>query len=324
MYVNNGKNLNNKIILTKEEILKIRQTINNENIDKSAKEKANILSETIHCILEEHLIGIKNCNKKQIKISLLKNTFFNNKDSISYSDIYNTITSDAFKNIVSSEEISIWENSIIKNNNRRNVPKPHYNKLIIFFICTFFILILTHRYKSMSSYVFSNRIKHVEKINYELLVCKVENNNSSSIPSYFKYIEIDKEKLRTFLISRNSLLSEEPYFSSIINSAKEFDLNPLILFAITGQEQSFVPKTDKHYKKIANNPFNVFHSWMEYNTDIVDSSKIACRTVINLCQDRPQGEDPFKWINRKYAEDKNWHKGVKSIYNELINNLKEN
>ncbi|RXI46185.1 hypothetical protein DP130_11520 [Clostridium tetani] len=324
MYVNNRKNFNNKKIITKEEILKIRHTINIEHLEKTPKEKANILSETIHSILEEHLIGIKNCNKKQIKISLLKNTIFNNKDNISYLDIYNTITSDTFKDIVSSEEISIWQNCIIKNNNRKNVFKLRHNKLILFFICTFFILILTHSYKKVSSYVFSNKVENVATINYDLLISKIENNNSTSLPSYFKYIEIDNEKLKTFLINRNSLLSEEPYFSSIINSAKEFNLNPLILFAITGQEQSFVPKTDKSSKKIANNPFNVFHSWMEYNTDIVDSSKIACRTVINLCEDRPQGEDPFQWINRKYAEDKNWHKGVRSIYNDLVNNLREN
>lgn len=323
MYVNNKTNLNKKII-TKEEIIKIKHDIDSEYVNKTSKEKANILSITIHSILEEHLIGINNYNKDKLKISLLKNTIFNNKDSISYFDVYNTITSDSFKDTISTEEVSVWENSFLKNNKQKYMSKLHYNKLILSFICILFIFILGHGYKTVSSYIFSNKIKYVEQVNYELLLSKVENNNSSRLPNYFKYIELNKEKLRNFLINKNSLLSEEPYFSSIINSSKEFNLNPLILFAITGQEQSFVPKTDKSSKKIANNPFNVFHSWMEYNTDIVDSSKIACRTIINLCNDRPMGEDPFKWINRKYAEDKNWYKGVQSIYNDLVNNLIKN
>ena len=90
--------------------------------------------------------------------------------------------------------------------------------------------------------------------------------------------------------------------------------------AITGPEQKvlYLKQINILKKKIANNPlpqcFSYVVGW-SIILRIVDSSKIACRTVINLCQDRPQGEDPFKWINRKYAEDKNWHKGVKSIYN---------
>ncbi|KHO39824.1 hypothetical protein OR62_03980 [Clostridium tetani] len=322
--MSNKKDFNNKIILTKNDILKIRQNINNEHIDKTNKERAKILSVSIHSILEEHLMGIENSMKNELKINILKNTIFNNKDSISYFDIYETITSNQFKYEISEDDIKVWKNNFVESNKQKYIPKHHSNKFLLFFVFALFIFILAHSYKKVSSYVFSNKVENINTINYELLMSKVENNNSSSLPSYFKYIEVNKEKLRKFLINRNSLLSEEPYFSSIINSSKEFNLNPLILFAITGQEQSFVPKTYKSSKKIANNPFNVFHSWMEYNTDIVDSSKIACRTVINLCEDRPQGEDPFQWINRKYAEDKNWHKGVRSIYNDLVNNLREN
>lgn len=324
MYINNKKDFSNKTILTKNDILQIRQAINNKHIDKTNKERARILSTAIHSILGEHLIGIEDNIKNEIKVSLLKNILFNNKDSISYLDIYETITSSKFKGNISENDIKVWQNSFIKGNKQKYTLKPYTNKFLLFFIYFLLILTLTHNYKKVSSYIFSNKVRNVNNINFQSLVSKAENNNSSNLPYYFKYIEINKEKLRQFLINKNSLLSEEPYFSSMVNSSKEFNLNPLILFAITGQEQSFVPKTNKYSKKIANNPYNVFHSWMEYNTDIIDSSKIACRTVINLCKDRPQGEDPFKWINRKYAEDKNWYKGVKSIYNELVNNLREN
>ena len=137
------------------------------------------------------------------------------------------------------------------------------------------------------------------------------------LPEDFYYKDIDEEKLKLYLSTRNSLLKEEPYFSAIINVAREFELNPLILFAIAGHEQGFVPKDHPSALKIANNPFNVFYSWQNYNTDITDSSKIAARTVINLSRERPDDTDPFKWINRKYAEDENWWIGIKSIYNRL-------
>lgn len=137
------------------------------------------------------------------------------------------------------------------------------------------------------------------------------------LPVYFNYKTIDKGKLWSFLNGKNSLLAEEPYFSSIIRTSKEFNLNPHILFAITGQEQSFVPKSHDYAEKIANNPFNVFHSWKEYNTNINDSSRIVARTVINLSKDKPIDIDIFDWINTKYAYDKNWGRGVREIFKML-------
>ncbi len=52
-----------------------------------------------------------------------------------------------------------------------------------------------------------------------------------------------------------------------------------------------MPKNNKSAKKIANNPFNVFHSWEEYNSNIRDSSRIAARTVFNLLKTMPKGQD---------------------------------
>lgn len=140
---------------------------------------------------------------------------------------------------------------------------------------------------------------------------------NSHLPEYMRYKVINQENLKSFLDKRNSFLSKEPYFSTIISVSKEFNLNPIVLFSITGQEQNFVPKDNDNASKIANNPFNVFHSWKNYNTNIRDSSSIAARTVINLLQNMPENEDPFLWIGKKYAEDKYWGTGVKSIFKEL-------
>lgn len=150
-------------------------------------------------------------------------------------------------------------------------------------------------------------------INYEELF-------TSELPYNFKYKDINQIKLKNFLVRKKSLLAEEPYFSTIISVSKEYNLNPLVLFAITGQEQGFVSKNISASKVIANNPFNVYHSWKEYNTNINDACRIACVTIIDLCKGRPYFEEPFDWINRKYAEDRNWSKAVNTIYNSLEKN----
>lgn len=137
------------------------------------------------------------------------------------------------------------------------------------------------------------------------------------LPADLRYTEIDKQKLANYLQGRSSLLAEEPYLSAIIETAKSFDIHPLLLFAITGQEQGFVPTTNKQAEQIANNPFNVFHSWKEYNTDISDSAAIASRTIVRLSKGRPEGTDPITWINREYAEDPNWSVGVRTILEAL-------
>ncbi|MGO4182745.1 hypothetical protein AB4Z17_16280 [Paenibacillus sp. TAF43_2] len=138
------------------------------------------------------------------------------------------------------------------------------------------------------------------------------------LPIELRYQEIDQARLISFLKTKSSILAEEPYFGAIITAAQAFDIHPAVLFAITGQEQGFVPKTNKQHKKIANNPFNVFHSWQDFNTNIKQSAEIAARTVFNLSKDRPAEVDPFTWINRKYAEDPKWSDGVRSIFAKII------
>lgn len=166
-----------------------------------------------------------------------------------------------------------------------------------------------------SYYLATAQKKHTNLIKIQ---SEIRNQNMTAhLPNEFKYQLIDENSLREFLHLRGSLLGEEPYFSSIMSTSKDFNLNPLLLFAIAGQEQSFVPKETKDAKKIANNPYNVFNSWQKYNTDIHDSSRIVSRTVINLSKDKPNNIDLFVWINRKYSEDKDWHYGVRSIYEQL-------
>lgn len=132
-----------------------------------------------------------------------------------------------------------------------------------------------------------------------------------------QYHNFDKKALQSWLEEKNSLLATEPYFSTIIETAETFNINPLLLFSITGQEQNFVPKTHNRAVEIANNPFNLFGSWESYNTSIKESARIVSRTLINLGKDCPEDEDQIKWINKAYAADPNWHLGVTYFFNEL-------
>ncbi len=161
------------------------------------------------------------------------------------------------------------------------------------------------------------KIAYNKKINHPNISSSIKIGNNSSLPKYMKYKDIDVQKLKMFLTSRNSILCNEPYFSTIIANAKQFNINPILLFSITGQEENFVPKNLDNAAKIANNPFNVFHSWKKYNTDIDDSSRIAARTINNISMNMPSNADPFSWIGSKYAEDKSWASGVKQIFEQL-------
>lgn len=144
---------------------------------------------------------------------------------------------------------------------------------------------------------------------------------NAHLPDYIMYKDVNISNLKDFLKSRNSLLAEEPYLSTILAVSKDFNLNPLVMFAVTGQEQSFVPKSSKNAYEIANNPYNVFNSWKKYNTSIEDTSNIAARTIVNLSKNRPTEMDVFTWVNRKYSEDKDWSKAIRSIFKQLEENV---
>lgn len=143
----------------------------------------------------------------------------------------------------------------------------------------------------------------------------------NELPEQLRYEIVEKEKLIAFLESKSSILADSPYIDAILKTAKEFDIHPAFLIAITGQEQGFVPRKHERAEEIANNPFNVFHSWQEFNTTIEQSSQIAARTITRLSKDRPSDVDPFTWINREYAEDPNWSKGVRTIFNAIMQTL---
>lgn len=198
-------------------------------------------------------------------------------------------------------------------------PNPLILSAVIVYLAILMMPKTNMSYVSTESIELDLNIENYDTLNNDLsvIVNNVISHRNPEIPMDFRFRFINKSKLKDYLKSRNSLLAEEPHISIIINTAKKHNLNPNILFALAGQEQGFVPKDNEFASKIVNNPYNVFTSWKKYNTDLQDSTNIACRTIMNLVKDRPIGENPFKWINRKYAQDENWWKGMNALFIKL-------
>ncbi|MBE0449542.1 MAG: hypothetical protein IBX70_01730 [Clostridia bacterium] len=116
---------------------------------------------------------------------------------------------------------------------------------------------------------------------------------------------------------RNGAMAESGYFNMVMSLARINDIDPLLLFAIIGHEQAFVPKDHAYAFMMINNPYNVYNSWWDYNTTLSDSTTIAINTIKNRMLSLPLGTDPLVWLNGIYAEDPYWHIGVGLIYGQL-------
>ncbi|MFL0252471.1 hypothetical protein ACJDT4_18835 [Clostridium neuense] len=362
--------LQDQKVISKNDVLILKQYINKKYSNYTQVQKLNVLTSSIHQILDKNIDGIEKEYTAKLKQDLLKSTLLKNGKTIFLIDIFNTCISKKDAEFNFYESVLNWVNSKVENKisisefkkfdielspikednseinlDTQNVPVetlvPETIPLVInqkklktilnskIFkgsICALFVITIA----LYNSYAIKNIINTSKAKNIKITFKKTAKKSeafiasaklpNSNLPNYFSYKNINENSLKKYLHNKNSLLEQEPYFSTILGVAKEFNLNPLVLFAITGQEQDFVPANEQYAKKIVNNPFNVFHSWQEYNTNLKDAAEIASRTVINLCKDRPKTEEPFHWINRKYAEDPKWGEGVLKLYNELEKN----
>lgn len=172
--------------------------------------------------------------------------------------------------------------------------------------------------ETMNTNEFQPQMQVTENTKVTSAPAKTKKMDSSDLHKSIQYKEIDQQALKEWLIRRNSLLAEERYFNIIIEVAADYDVNPLLLFAITGQEQNFVQKDHEDANLMVNNPFNVLISWKQFNTNLKEATQIASKTIHTLSEDLPEDEDPIKWINLNgYAEDDQWHLGVSSILEQL-------
>lgn len=140
---------------------------------------------------------------------------------------------------------------------------------------------------------------------------------TGTVNSPYAYSALDFNSIYHYLKMKNSKLIGANYLSIINSLSASYDVNPLLLIAIIGQEQNFVPSDHEYSDIIINNPYNIFGSWVNYNTDFEDATTICLNTIETALNTLPEDEDLITWLNETYAEDKNWSIGVKTIFTKL-------
>lgn len=343
--------LKQHIIISPEDIQSLRKLLIEQHPELNHNERAKLFAKTLHRILNEALHPFEEPFIKSLKQELLNQMLLKDKLSINAFDIFHVYTQmDALdkthlsalttwinhyqSNDLSIDEVTSLAHTFIlhpdstqplttlTNSKEELVTSTsliHQNKKLL--IISGMLVIIVSCYFSKNIPVLSlpqaNTFSGIALAATSFPDYLEEKLPDNGLPSSLQYKTIDHEALKLWLEARHSLLASEPYFTTILNTAKSFNINPLLFFAVTGQEQGFVPKSHENAEKIANNPFNLYGSWRAFNTSIEESAPIAARTFINLGKDCPSHEDPIKWINRSYAEDPNWHLGVSYFLNEL-------
>lgn len=278
------------------------KTDNNRNRTKSKRLQAGVIMNTIHEMLQR---------KPDISLDLLK--------SIRQIKI-------ALSHILSQSRVLAKREINIKIDRSILVTAPALVLIVVAFIMkpipeTSHVPLTPMKvpeYNDVSPTYFSWESVYNEslEIKGEQFDSKLAMNNEKYNP--FPYSDQNWAQVRAYLASYNSVLADPPYFEVIIDVGMQKNLDPRLLFAITGQEQSFVRKGSINAKRIANNPFNVYTSWKDYNTGIRDSAEIAANTVLNTMAQIPYNVHPIKALNDIYAEDPRWWIGVDYFYNEML------
>lgn len=147
-------------------------------------------------------------------------------------------------------------------------------------------------------------------------------------PTEFSYKgPINIIQIKAFLDKRNSALADPNILAMIHSAGQASNVDPLFLLAITGQEQSFVPKNHNFASKMVNNPWNVYGCWCKGKGSTLtteQSALVAAKTIVKLSANRPEGRNPIQWLSAKdnpkgyYAYDNNWWVGVSKFYSLLL------
>jgi hypothetical protein len=152
-------------------------------------------------------------------------------------------------------------------------------------------------------------------------------------PQALQYKAVNADAIIAYLQKHHSALANANDVNAIIVAAKAHGLNPLLLIAITGQEQSFDDTrrdTPGDVYRIEQNPFNVGGSWQTSHYPLSVSSEIVANFLAErLSKAPPGGENAIEWINDKnnhsgglYASlngspTPGWWEGVNGFFNQM-------
>lgn len=138
------------------------------------------------------------------------------------------------------------------------------------------------------------------------------------------YQPVSAQLLYDYVHQRDSMFSLQN-MDVMIQAAQVYDVSPVLLLAITGQEESFDPVRWPAAREILKNPWNVYYSWQVYHVSFRNAAYVAAATLHRkLMYSPPTGENPIAWINDPnnpdgiYAQDRNWAYGVDDIYHSIL------
>lgn len=356
------ESLRDFIILSIQEIMQFKNQIATHHQELPSAKRAELLSIAIHTHLDGHLTGIDSDYRTLLKYRLLSSTVAKHNYTISQHDVLSSIVELDLDTQVKTDMAQKWlktsttinftpeglENYFKPNSETKTLSSDHsmYWGLLVLIVLMFSIVCvallpspqiteepiisrtyLENRPFSLYAldrvYLFSEIYK--SDLGHFVITYKTVPFGLKQASFPFPYQSFDYFAVKNYIASkRNGLIGSSIQYNTIITLAQINDVDPLLLFAIIGQEQAFVPSGSYRADEVLNNPFNVFNSWLAFNTSLNESTQIAINTIKNRLKTQPLDTSPYVWLNGIYAEDTNWHIGVRLIYQHLESIGREN
>lgn len=323
--------LKDHIVLDKEVLKEIRRKHEDQYAFRSKKEQNILLEDEINKLVDEALEGIPPMDIIPLRLKIIQSSFLMRPSGlpISYESIYNLLQmSHKDKSYFEIwyhghaetysflDKVKTWLLSIDLKEKSMYLKAGVTTLMVILFIGMLNIITVEdhHHLHYDFDVPMTNTpgraiayLKDVDKINIKI------------IPEYYRYQPLNKVLIQAYLKERASKLSDDYYLDAVDRLARDYYINPILLIAITGQEQGFVPLDHQYADDKINNPYNVFNSWKKYNTDFEDATRICLNTITTAINSRPESVDLIDHLNNKYSEDTQWQRGVKYFYDHLYN-----
>lgn len=344
------------IILSIQEIMQIKTHIAQQNTHLPSSKRAELLSIAIHTHLDQHLTGVDSDYRTQLRHRLLSATVAQHNYTISQLDVLTSISALDLDQSIKTELAKKWLHASTTLSftyedlaSYLNVAPPeaiakNRSPWVIVTLCFMIIVMMGYTLLPRLQPIPAPTVASISRQNltknhlglYALdrvyLITEVTTDDVGQLnvvhqtvpfglnrePFPFPYKTFDYFAVKNYIADqRKGLIGSSLHFNTIITLAQANDIDPLFLFAIIGQEQAFVPTGSYRATDVINNPFNVFNSWLTFNTSLEESTQIAINTIKNRMRSLPEQTSPFIWLNGIYAEDENWHVGVRLIYQHL-------
>lgn len=279
-------------MLTQQDLLKFREEIKELEGFYDPKIHAHLFSQSVYKHLDQKFEALGIADPNELKRELITQTLISGKSDVTFNDLITCCESMAIP-------LPDAPNSPSKSS--FNIKRYCLHGVVLALLLCITLFTICHEA--------TTEIADTEP------TIKLYTLTNFDTTQAFPYKEIDHSAFMAYLTQkRNGLIGEPYHYYKIITLARAHNIDALLLFAIIGQEQNFVQRDKNDAKQIINNPFNVYHSWETYNTNLSESTLIAINTIKNRLKNQPSDIGAIDWLNQTYAEDPKWHIGVNAFY----------